>query len=221
MGSPNFAQSQYPTLGMTCDYDTSPEAIASYRADCLDADENDPEHPYYLCDETIEHRIWEDASDTIGDYGHDAETLADYINDWLGSSYAVNPFLNFDDSDAIPYTVKFETGYHDGFRLSISEAWFDNWNTPEKCYDNCIYWETIPKGMTFEQFKNCCEKVEAFCIYTMQQLAKDTPLSGISGGWCGGAYTLDDNTQADHDRFADEYNRMMTHIKNNHAFIWW
>lgn len=196
MGSPNHYQSEYPTLGLDNDPDTSEETIADYRAN-LDDSQND------LSNE---------------DYVESAKQLAEALSQWVN---AFNDFEDFED-DTSPFKFELEYGYHEGFRIAIVNEWFGR--SPvnlELAYDNSVKYKTIPSGMTFEQFKNCYEKVEAYCIYTMQELVKTIPLHGVSGGWCGGSYYLDENTQADHDRFKKEFDTMYAYIKKHTNCVWW
>lgn len=212
MGSPNFSQSDYPTLGLVFDVDTSHEAIASYRAG--------NEHLANLSDELVLDYMYEIEQDLIADYSRDAENLASCINYYISVNQTINPLSKF-NSELNLYYIAHEEGYHHGFRLAITTSFNDSWNTPELCYDNYIHWRTIPASITYEQFKNCCEKLEHFLIYTMQQLDKDSPLYGVSGGWSGGGYTLDENTPSDHEKFSGEYKKMLAYIKGNYEFVCW
>lgn len=219
MGSPNFSTSPYPTLGMTVEYPDDKQ-IQDYRNDCLDDDENDPNHPYYLCDETVKLRLLENESDYANDYAESAKTLAESVTSWIADSSFINAFNDFGGDNTPAYTLALEYGYHDGFRLFIKPEFFDNWNTPESCFDNCHKWGIIPKGMTLEQFTNVCNKPLHFCIYTLQELATQIPLYGIGGGWPGGGYQLDANTPADHAKFKAEFDSMMAYINSRNDFIW-
>lgn len=218
MGSPNFGKSDFVTLGMTANADTSNEAIAQYRLDYLDGCENDPDHACFVSDEEICERIWQDESDLISEYYQSTEKLTDVLNKFIGYNYgSVNPLAEFDN-----HLVKFELeqGYHDGFRIIINtecdelkdlEHWYDYNRANVGGYR---YPDELPAGMTFEQFKNCYYKVLFFCQYTLVELSKLIPLNGVGGGWTGGEYTHESNTDDAHKQFKTAFDMLMKDIKN-------
>ena len=218
MGSLNFRKCNFATLGMTAKADTSDEAIAQYRLDYLDDSENDSDSTYFVAGDEICARIQEDESELISDYYQLTEKLTDVLNHFVGYNYGgVNPLAEF-ENQLINFGI--EQGYYDGFRIAI------NTECPElkdlKCwYDYCQpnvggyrYDSELPAGMSFEQFKNCYYKVLDFCQYALVELSKLTPLCGVDGGWTGGEYTHEPNTDAEHKRFKPAFDMLMKDIKN-------
>lgn len=218
MGSPNFGKSDFVTLGMTANADTSDEAIAQYRLDFLSDDENNPNDDFYITDDEVCERIWQDESDLISEYYQSTEKLTDVLNKFIGYNYgSVNPLAEFDN-----HLVKFELeqGYHDGFRIIINtecdelkdlEHWYDYNRANVGGYR---YPDELPAGMTFGQFKNCYYKALDFCQYTLVELSKLIPLCEVSGGWTGGEYTHEPNTDDDHKQFKPAFDMLMKDIKN-------
>ena len=195
MGSPNFRKSDFVTLGMTANADTSNEAITQYRLDYLSDDENNPDDACFVSDDEVCECIWEDESNLISEYYDATKKLTDVLNKFINYNYGnVNPLSEFRNQ-----LVKFELeqGYHDGFRIAI--------NT--EC-------DELPSGMTFEQFKNCYYKALDFCQYTLVELSKLIPLCGVSGGWTGGEYTHEPNTDDEHKQFKPAFDMLMKDIKN-------
>ena len=218
MGSLNFGKSDFVTLGMVANADTSNEAIAQCRLDYLSDDENNSEDCFYITDDEICERIWEDESNLISEYYQSTETLVEVLNKFIGYNYgSVNPLAEFDN-----HLVKFELeqGYHNGFRIVINtecdglkdlENWYD-YNQPNA--GGYRFADELSSGMTFEQFKNCYYKALDFCQYTLVELSKLIPLCGVSGGWTGGEYTHEPNTDAQHKRFRPAFDMLMKDIKN-------
>ena len=218
MGSPNFSKCDFVTLGMTAKADISDEAIAQYRLDCLDDSENDSESPCFVKGSEIRERIQGDESELIFGYYQLTEDLTDALNRFIGYNYGgVNPLADFGNQ---LITFELEQGYHDGFRIVI------NTECPElkdlKCwYAYCQpsvggyrYGSELPAGMSFEQFKNCYYKVLDFCQYALVELSKLTPLCGVGGGWTGGEYTHEPNTEDAHKRFKPAFDMLMGDIKD-------
>lgn len=218
MGSPNFSKSDFVTLGMTANADTSDKAIAQYRLDYLSDDENNPDDCFYITDDEVCERIWKDESNLISEYYQSTEELVNVLNRFIGYNYGnVNPLAEFDNQ-----LIKFEleTVYHDGFRIVINtecdelkdlEHWYDYNRANVGGYR---YHDELPEGMTFEQFLNCYYKVLFFCQYTLAELSKLTPLSGISGGYTGGEYTHEPNTDDEHKQFKTAFDLLMKDIKS-------
>lgn len=218
MGSLNFRKRDFVTLGMIADADTSDEAIAQYRVDCLDDSENDSNSTYFVKDQEICDRIREDENELISEYYQSTEKLTDVLNNFIGYNYGnVNPLAEFENQ---LITFGLEQGYYDGFRIVI------NTECPElkdlKCwYAYCQpsvggyrYGSELPAGMNFVQFKNCYYKVLDFCQYALVELSKLTPLCGVGGGWTGGEYTPEPNTNDAHKRFKPAFDMLMKDIKN-------
>ena len=218
MGSLNFRKHNFVTLGMTANADTSDEAIAQYRIDCLDDSENDANSTYFVKDNEICARIQEDENDWISECEKATKKLTDVLNNFIDSNHGgVNPLAEFENQLV---TFGLEQGYHDGFRIVI------NTECPElkdlKCwYAYCQpsiggyrHNSELPAGMSFGQFKNCYYKVLDFCKYTLVELSKLTPLRGVDGGWTGGEYTHEPNTDDEHKRFKPAFDMLMKDIKN-------
>ena len=218
MGSPNFGKSDFVTLGMTANADTSNETIAQYRLDNLSDDENNPDDCFYITDDEVCERIWEDESGLISEYYDATEKLTDVLNKFINYNYGnVNPLAELGNQ-----LVEFELeqGYHDGFRIVINtkcdglkdlENWYD-YNQPN--VGGYRFSDDLPSGMTFEQFKNCYYKALDFCQYTLVELSKLIPLNGIGGGWTGGEYTHEHNTDDEHKQFKPAFDMLMKDIKN-------
>ena len=218
MGSLNFRKSNFVTLGMTANADTSDEAIAQYRVDCLDDSENDSNSTYFVKDNEICERIREDESELINEYYQSTEKLTDVLNRFIGSNCGgVNPLAKFENQ---LITFGPEQGYYDGFRIVINtecpelkdlERWYD-YSQPN--VSGYRYHDELPAGMSFGQFKNCYYKVLDFCQYALVELSKLTPLCGVGGGWTGGEYTHEPNTDDEHKRFKPAFDMLMKDIKN-------
>ena len=218
MGSLNFRKSNFVTLGMTAKADTSDEAIARYRLDYLDGSENDPNSTYFVKDNEICERIREDESELINEYYQSTEKLTDVLNSFIGSNCGgVNPLAKFENQ---LITFGLEQGYYDGFRIVINtecpglkdlERWYD-YSQPN--VSGYRYHDELPAGMSFAQFKNCYYKVLDFCQYLVVELSKLTPLCGVDGGWTGGEYTHEPNTDDAHKRFKPAFDMLMKDIKN-------
>ena len=181
MGSPNFRKSNFVTLGMTANADTS------------------------------------DESELISEYYQFTKKLTDVLNHFIGYNYGgVNPLAGFENQ---LITFDLEQGYHDGFRVVINtecpelkdlERWYGYSRTNVGGYR---YPDELPAGMSFGQFKNCYYKVLDFCQYALVELSKLTPLCGVGGGWTGGEYTHEPNTD-EHKRFKPAFDMLMKDIKN-------
>ena len=218
MGSPNFGKSDFVTLGMTANADTSDKAIAEYRLNYLDGCENDPDDMLFVSDDEICERIWQDESDLISEYYQSTEKLTDVLNNFIGYNYGnVNPLAEFENQLV---TFELEQGYHDGFRIVINTE-CDELKDLERWYDynranvgGYRYPSELPAGMTFEQFKNCYYKALDFCQYALVELSKLTPLNGVGGGWTGGEYTHEPNTDDEHKQFKPAFDILMKDIKN-------
>ena len=218
MGSLNFRKPDFVTLGMTANADTSDEAIARYRLDYLDDSENDPNSTYFVKDNEICERIREDESELINEYYQSTEKLTDVLNRFIGYNYGgVNPLAKFENQLV---TFALEQGYYDGFRIVINTE-CPELKDLERWYAYCQpnvggyrYPDELPAGMSFVQFKNCYYKVLDFCKYTLAELSKLTPLCGIEGGWTGGEYTHEPNTDDEHKRFKPAFDMLMKDIKN-------
>ena len=218
MGSLNFRKSNFVTLGMTAKADTSDEAIAQYRVDCLDDSENDSNSTYFVKDNEICARIREDENYWINEYYQSTEKLTDVLNRFIGSNCGgVNPLAKFENQ---LITFGLEQGYYDGFRIVINtecpelkdlERWYD-YSQPN--VSGYRYPDELPAGMSFAQFKNCYYKVLDFCQYLVVELSKLTPLCGVDGGWTGGEYTHEPNTDDEHKRFKPAFDMLMKDIKN-------
>ena len=218
MGSLNFRKSDFVTLGMTAKADTSDEAIAQYRLDYLDGSENDPNSTYFVKDNELFARIREDESELINEYYQSTEKLTDVLNSFIGSNCGgVNPLAKFENQ---LITFGLEQGYYDGFRIVINtecpelkdlERWYD-YSQPN--VGGYRYPDELPAGMNFEQFKNCYYKACDFCQYALVELSKLTPLCGVGGGWTGGEYTHEPNTDDEHKRFKPAFDMLMKDIKN-------
>jgi len=203
---------------MTANADTSNEAIAQYRLDYLSDDENNPDDCFYITDDEVCECIWQDESGLISEYYDATEKLTDILNKFINYNYGnVNPLAEFDNQ-----LVEFELeqGYHDGFRIVINtkcdglkdlENWYD-YNQPN--VGGYRYPDELPSGMTFEQFKNSYYKALDFCQYTLIELSKLIPLGGVSGGWTGGEYTHEPNTDDEHKQFKPVFDMLMKDIKN-------
>ena len=182
MGSPNFRKSNFVTLGMTANADTS------------------------------------DESELISEYYQSTEKLTDVLNHFIGYNYGgVNPLAEFENQ---LITFDLEQGYHDGFRVVINtecpelkdlERWY-GYSQPS--VGGYRYPDELPAGMSFGQFKNCYYKVLDFCQYALVELSKLTPLCGVGGGWTGGEYTHEPNTDDEHKRFKPAFDMLMQDIKN-------
>lgn len=163
MGSPNFGKSDFVTLGMTANADTSDEAIAQYRLENLNDAENNPDDYFYITDDEVCERIWQEESYLISEYYQSTEKLTDVLNNFIGYNYGnVNPLAEFDNHLV---EFKLEQGYHGGFRIVINTE-CDELRDLEKWYNynranvgGYRYSDELPAGMTFEQFKNCYYKV--------------------------------------------------------------
>ena len=218
MRSPNFGKSDFVTLGMTANADTSNEAIAQYRLDCLYGCENDPDDWFYITDDEVCERIWEDESNLISEYYDATEKLTDVLNKFIGYNYGnVNPLAELGNQLV---AFELEQGYRDGFRIVINtkcyglkdlENWYD-YNQPN--VGGYRFSDELPSGMTFEQFKNCYYKALDFCQYTLVELSKLIPLNGIGGGWTGGEYTHEPNTDDEHKQFKPAFDMLMKGVKN-------
>lgn len=217
MSACNFSNHFYPTLGMIADPDTSSEAIEYARENYLEPYENDPNDDCYISDDELERRIINDEQMMLADYYQDAKTIVEHLNHFMQDE-RVNPLAKF---DTMLITSDLQTGYHDGFRIEIVNECLDNYDryTLKSYYSNNLYMggyqhpQDLPSGMTFEQFKACHDKAEAFAQYAIKELAKHLPFNGVSGGWTGGSYKLDDNTEAEHERFAAPFAELLDDIK--------
>lgn len=193
MGSPNFASSEYHTLGYVPPPITEHD-IEQYRRECLDDEQNDPGNEWYISDLSVEDSIAESVQLYVADVASDLSELAAWTNRWMADErFNVNPEVPFAE-------FRLEYGYHDGARLIIDDD----------------FGEDLPDDWTPERAAERKSFVIGFLEYVMSRVSIFTGLSGICGGYTGSEYTLPVTSVEDDKRYEALYDKLLPYL-NFHA----
>lgn len=196
MGSPNFASSEYHTLG----YVPSPiteHDIEQYRLECLDDEQNDPDNEWYISDLSVEDSMAESVQLYIADVSSDLRELAAWTNRWMADErFNINPEVPFAE-------FRLEYGYHEGVRLIIDDA----------------FGEDLPDDWTPERAAERKSFVIGFLEYVLSRVSTVTGLSGICGGYTGSEYLLDTPAPDDDERYGGLYIELVSFLRPRAQFI--
>jgi len=159
MGSPNFASSEYHTLGYVPSSITEHD-IEQYRREYLDDEQNDPDNEWYISDLSVEDSIAESVQSYVADVSSDLSELAAWTNRWMHDErFNVNPEVPFAE-------FRIEYGYHAGARLIIDDD----------------FGEDLPDDWTPERAAERKSFVIGFLEYVLCRMSTVTGLNGVCGG---------------------------------------
>lgn len=196
MGSPNFASSEYHTLGYVPSSITEHD-IEQYRREYLDDEQNDPDNEWYISDLSVEDSIAESTQLYVADVSSDLRELGAWTNRWMHDErFNINPEAPFAE-------FRLEYGYHNGARLIIDDD----------------FGEDLPDDWTSERAAERKSFVIGFLEYVMSRVSIFTGLSGICGGYAGSEYALPVTSAEDDKRYGELYTELVSFLKPRAEFI--
>lgn len=196
MGSPNFASSEYHTLGYVPSSITEHD-IEQYRREYLDDEQNDPDNEWYISDLSVEDSIAEPTQLYVADVSSDLRELGAWTNRWMHDErFNINPEAPFAE-------FRLEYGYHNGARLIIDDD----------------FGEDLPDDWTSERAAERKSFVIGFLEYVLCQMSTVTGLSGVCGGYAGSEYTLPVASAGDDERYGGLYTELVSFLKPRAEFI--